>query len=61
MKIQGKTLVICQHDFDHIMYYNIDCNSDSRPSEVFKEGLKAELFMNGLEDKEFDEIKLVFD
>lgn len=61
MKIQGKTLVINQHDFDHIMYFNIDYNDGSRPSEVFKEGLKAELFMNGLEDKEFDEIKLVFD
>jgi hypothetical protein len=54
MQIEKGKLIIQPHDFDHIMDY-----SDSKiPSEAFKEGLFDELFMNGLEDKKYDEIVL---
>ena len=56
MKIQGKTLIICPHDFDHIMDYD----DNLCPSESFKIGLQEELFLSGLENKKYDEIKLEF-
>jgi len=57
MRIEDKTLIIYPHDFDHIMDYS----DDPCPSENFKYGLGAELFMNGLENAEFKEIKLSFE
>jgi hypothetical protein len=57
MKVVDRTLIVNRHDFDHIMGY-----SDNKvPSEAFKEGLKVELEMHGIEPTGFDELKLELD
>jgi hypothetical protein len=57
MKIVNKVLYISPHDLDHIMSYEV---SDI-PSESFKQGLKIELEMSGLEDEMYERIVIDID
>lgn len=59
MKIKNKDLIIQKHDLDHILSY--DVLVEDVPSEKFKEGLKIELELHGLENEEYERIVIELD
>jgi hypothetical protein len=56
MRIENKTLILENHDIDHICQY---INDDTKPaSEQFLKGLKIELELHGLENEKYSRIIL---
>lgn len=57
MYIKERTIIIQNHDFDHIMSWS----DNPVPSEAFKEGLEIEMQLSGIKKTEIDRIEIKFD
>ena len=57
MKKEGNKLIITRIELDHVL--DIDLFEEEKnipPSELFIEGLKKEMMLNGIKEKELDNI-----